>query len=33
MASHMTHIKKMTAKNEIKDPREEMMFHGVKASG
>jgi hypothetical protein len=33
MASHMIHMKKITARNEIKDPREETIFHEVKASG
>jgi hypothetical protein len=31
--SQITHMKRMTDKNEINEPSEETMFHVVKASG
>jgi len=31
--SQIIHINRITETKEIKDPRDETMFHGVKASG
>jgi hypothetical protein len=33
MASQIIHINMITETNEIRDPSEEITFHGVKASG